>query len=177
MEARFRDAAGTVPLPDPWDLNAYLAAVATYRKRPLSLQPVHRSALADIGCGGNGLWIARKHDDIIVYDSAATGRNAEHIVLHAVGHMLLNHYGTNASSEADAERTRISFSALDPALLDALSTIAPGSIEQILGRDDFGSEREQEAGVFAEMTMVYAALPRRRSRSFWPFGRRKQRRG
>ena len=178
MDARFGDAAGSVPLPSPWDLNAYLAEVAAYRKRPISLQPAHHSALAELGCNGNGLWIARKHDDIVVYDASASGRNADHIVLHAVGHMLLGHGGPGAydgENSPDAEVTRISFSALNPALLDALATIAPGSITQILGHDDFGADREREAGVFAEMTMVYASLPRRRARSLWPFGRRKHR--
>ncbi|MEU1525740.1 hypothetical protein ACH474_15120 [Nocardia rhamnosiphila] len=170
MDARFGDAAGSVPLPSPWDLNAYLADVAAHRKRPISLQPAHRSALADLGCNGNGLWIARKNDDIIVYDASASGRNADHIVLHAVGHMLLGHGGPGAE---DPDTTRISLGALNASLLDALATIAPGSITQILGRDDFGPDREREAGVFAEMTMVYAALPRRRTRSFWPFGRRR----
>ncbi|ONM49371.1 hypothetical protein [Nocardia donostiensis] len=169
METRFRDAAGTVPLPSPWDLNAYLAEVAAHRKRPVSLQPVHRSALTDIGCAGNGLWVARKYDDIIVYDASASGRNADHIVLHAVGHMLLGH-GADPDSDATPGPE-----ALTPALADALSSISPGSITQVLGRHEFGPEREQEAGVFAEMTMVYASLPRKRSRSFRLFGLRRKR--
>lgn len=160
MEARLGEAARTVPLPHPWDLNAYLAQVAAYRSRPLSLQPVHRSALADIGCGGNGLWIARKYDDIIVYDAAASGRNAEHIVLHAVGHMLLGH------GDLDGPAAELS-----PDLAAVVSAMSPGAVAHVLGRDDFGPERERDAGVFAEMTMVYATLPRRKERSFWLFGR------
>lgn len=49
--------------------------------------------------------------------------------------------------------------------------MAPGAVAHVLGRDDFGPERERDAGVFAEMTMVYATLPRRKERSFRLFGR------
>lgn len=170
MKSRFRDAAGTVTLPSPWDLNAYLAEVAAHRKRPVSLQPVHRSAISDIGCAGSGLWIARKYDDLIVYDAAASGRNADNIVLHAVGHMLLGHYEDPESGAIDASGPE----ALTPGLTDALSSISPGSITHVFGGNAFGTEREQDAGVFAEMTMVYASLPQRRRRSFWSFGRRKR---
>lgn len=163
MEARFRDATRTVPLPSPWNLNAYLAEVAAYRGRSISLQPVPAGTLVEIGCRGSGLWIARKHDDIIVYDSGATERNADHLILHEVGHMLLGH-GTEESDTA---------AALAPKLAALLPSFSPGSMKHVLGRAEFGGEREQEAEVFADMTMVYATLPQRRVRSFRLFGRNK----
>ncbi|MBF6191195.1 hypothetical protein [Nocardia implantans] len=160
MEARFGDAARTVPLPNPWNLTAYLAAVAAHRGRSISLHPVPKAMLADTGCGGGGLWVARKHDDIIVYDAAATGRNADHVILHEVGHMLLGH-------DKDRERGN----PVPPSLAVILPSISPRSIEHVLGRADFGVDREREAEVFADMTMVYSTLPRRRRRSFRLFGR------
>ncbi|WP_228002783.1 hypothetical protein [Nocardia australiensis] len=163
MEARFRDAARTVPLPSPWNLSAYLAGVAAHRGRSISLHQVPAPALAEAGCRGSGLWVARKHDDIIIYDSGVTERNAEHIILHEVGHMLLGH----DSEDTDLDR------APGPTLATLLPSISPSSIRHILGRNDFGAEREQEAEVFADMTMVYATLPRRRDRSFRLFGRRR----
>jgi hypothetical protein len=60
---------------------------------------------------------------------------------------------------------------LAPTLAALLPSISPVSIRHVLGRNDFGTEREQEAEVFADMTMVYATLPRRRDRSFRLFGR------
>ncbi|MBF6296593.1 hypothetical protein IU459_03435 [Nocardia amamiensis] len=162
MEARLGDATRSVPLPSPWNLTVYLAAVAAHRGRSISLHPVPKAMLADTGCGGGGLWVARKHDDIIVYDAAATGRNADHIILHEIGHMLLGHH-------KDAERG----DPLPPALAVILPSISPQSIEHVLGRAEFGADREREAEVFADMTMVYSTLPRRRSRSFRLFGRGK----
>ncbi|WP_433683733.1 hypothetical protein [Nocardia sp. CA-119907] len=161
MEARFRDAARTVPLPSPWNLSAYLANVAAHRGRSISLQAVPASALADIGCRGSGLWVARGRDDIIVYDASATERNVDHIILHEIGHMLFGHGRGETAAAAP----------IAPTLAALLPSISPASIEHVLGRNEFGAERERDAEVFADMTMVYATLPRRKDRSFRLFGR------
>ncbi|MEV0246028.1 hypothetical protein AB0H76_05500 [Nocardia sp. NPDC050712] len=157
MEARFGDATRTVPLPNPWNLNAYLADVAAYRGRSISLRSVPAEMLAEKGCRGKGLWLARKHDDIIVFDAAATERNADHIILHEIGHMLLGH------GKSDAEPA----TPLPPKLAALLPSL---SVQHALGRNEFGADNEREAEVFADMTMVYATLPRRRGRRL--FGRR-----
>ncbi|WP_433656775.1 hypothetical protein ACQPW1_35995 [Nocardia sp. CA-128927] len=163
MEARFGDSTRTVPLPNPWNLTAYLAAVAAHRGRSISLHTAPKALLHEIGCGGGGLWVARKHDDLIIYDADATDRNADHIILHEVGHMLLGH----GSQESDRSTP------VPPTLTLMLPSISPQSIEHVLGRSEFGVDREREAEVFADMTMVYATLPQRRNRSFRLFGRGK----
>ncbi|WP_238815461.1 hypothetical protein [Nocardia brasiliensis] len=160
MDARLGDATRTVPLPNPWDLSAYLAAVAAHRGRSITLHTAPRAVLHEIGCGAGGLWVARTHDDIIVYDDEAIERNVDHLVLHQVGHMLLEHGERQDRPDP-----------LPPSLAVLLPTMSPRSIEHALGRGDFGEEREREAEVFADMTMVYATLPRRRARSFRLFGR------
>jgi hypothetical protein len=150
-----------VPLPSPWNLSAYLASVAAHRGRSISLQPVPADALADIGCRGSGLWIARNHDDIIVYDSSTADRDIDHMILHEIGHMLLGH---SQAEDAPSSPVALSLAALLP-------SISPVSIRHVLGRNDFGAEREGDAEVFADMTMVYSTLPRRKERSFRLFGR------
>lgn len=159
MEAHFGDAARTVRLPTPWNLNTYLAEVAAHRKRSIALRPVAADLLTENGCRGKGLWVARAHDDIIVYDADATDRNAEHIILHEIGHMLLGH------DDFDTEPER---AALPPSLAASLPSLG---YRQVLGRAEFGTEREQEAEVFADMTMVYATLPGKKGRGFRLFGR------
>ncbi|MET8649860.1 MULTISPECIES: ImmA/IrrE family metallo-endopeptidase [Nocardia] len=158
MEARIGDATRAVPLPFPWNMNAYLAAVAAHRGRSISLRQVPSEMLAERGCRGKGLWIARNHDDIIVYDADATERNADHIILHEIGHMLLGHGRSEDEPTAPLPTT---LAALLPSL----------SIQHALGRGEFGAEREQEAEVFADMTMVYATLPRKKGRGMRIFGR------
>ncbi|MFI6168286.1 hypothetical protein ACIBCN_16005 [Nocardia sp. NPDC051052] len=163
MDARFGDATRTVPLPNPWNLNAYLAAVAAHRGRSIGLHTAAKALVNEIGCGGGGLWVARKHDDLIIYDAEATDRNADHIILHEVGHMLLGHGTRESDRRAPAP----------PALALMLPSVSPQSVEHVLGRREFGVDREREAEVFADMTMVYATLPQRRNRSFRLFGRGK----
>ncbi len=158
MEAHFREAARTVPLPSPWNLSTYLARVAAHRGRSISLQPIPPAALADTGCRGSGLWVTRGHDDIIVYDATAIERNADHIILHEIGHMLFGH-GKEGTEP------------ITPSLAALLPSISPSSIGHVFGREHFGPDREQEAEVFADMTMVYATLPSRPARSFRLFGR------
>lgn len=164
MEVRFRAAGRSVPLPTPWDLNVYLARVAAYRGRSLSVHTVPAQALAGHGCRGAALWIARAHDDIIVYDGEATDRNADHLVLHQIGHLLLGH-----GEPADARRTGgpAPERAVPPALALHFPSLSVRSAEQVAGRDGFPAEYEQEAEVFADMTMVYANLPRKRKRSLF----------
>ncbi|MET7767559.1 hypothetical protein [Nocardia sp. NPDC005366] len=158
MEARIGDATRAVPLPNPWNLNAYLGEVAAYRGRSISVRQVPGEMLAERGCRGKGLWVARTHDDIIVYDADAIDRNADHIILHEIGHMLLGHGKAEDEPTAPMPTTLAS---LFPSL----------SIQHALGRTEFGADREQEAEVFADMTMVYATLPRKKGRGFRLFGR------
>ncbi|GAA5056396.1 hypothetical protein GCM10023318_33780 [Nocardia callitridis] len=165
MEARFGTTTQTVPLPNPWNLTAYLAAVAAHRGRSISVRTAPKAMLTELGCRVGGLWIARAHDDIIVYDAEAADRAAEHIVLHVVGHMLLGHRGDHENND-DTERLSSSLSGLLPSL-------SIHNVKQVLGRNEFGADPERDAEVFADMTLVYATLPRRRSRSFRLFGRGK----
>lgn len=164
MEARLGDATRTVPLPGPWDVNEYLASVAAHRGRSISVRPVPADTLVENGCRGAGLWVARRYDDMIVFDSEATGRNADHIILHEVGHMLLGHGPDDDTADGLVP------SPLPPDLAALLPDVAG---RHVLGRTEFGPEREQEAQVFADMMMVYATLPRRRSRGLRLFGRRR----
>lgn len=163
MEARLGDATRTVPLPGPWDVNEYLARVAAHRGRSISLRPVPADVLAENGCRGAGLWVARRYDDMIVFDSGATGRNADHIILHEVGHMLLGHGPSDIAEDPPAVT-------LAPALAALLPAVAG---QHVLGPEEFGPENEQHAQVFADMMMVYATLPRRKKRGIRRFGRRR----
>ncbi|WP_063041280.1 hypothetical protein [Nocardia pseudovaccinii] len=59
LAARFEELGRLVPIPDPWDITEYIARVAEYRERPITLCPIDIGAL--LGNGG-GLWIARRQD-------------------------------------------------------------------------------------------------------------------
>ncbi|MGN2636219.1 hypothetical protein ACTD5D_08505 [Nocardia takedensis] len=157
MDTRFRELSREVPLPQPWDLTAYLAAVADYRDRPITLHPVDTAVLVGTGCGtGSGLWIAKKDSDVIVYGADATEWHAEHIVAHELGHMLLGH-GPAPDRDADLPNAETL-----AAVTELLPSIAPESIRHVLGRTDYGSMRERDAETFADMVMLQAMRSQRR---------------
>lgn len=152
IKGRFTELATMIPIPYPWDLAAYVDAVADHRGRPITLRAVDMSGLAGTGCGtGTGLWIARRDEDLIVYDAGTSEWHIEHIILHEIGHMLFGH--TRSQGE-DGE-------VFGPTIATLLPSISPESISQVLGRDDYGTVREREAETFADMVMVQAMLPRR----------------
>lgn len=149
IDERFDDLLRAVPLPVPWDLGAYIAAVAEYRARPITLHPVSLSSVATAGCGGGGgLWIARRDDDLIGYDDRAPARHAEHIVLHEVGHMLLGHDHAPTGTGTDHGLLR-----------ELIPSVSPDAIHRVLGRDAYDNAREREAEMFADLAMVRAQSP------------------
>ncbi|MGY4102028.1 hypothetical protein ACW2Q0_21130 [Nocardia sp. R16R-3T] len=157
LAARFQELSRLVPIPYPWDTEQYVARVAEYRGRPITIRPIDPGALSGTGCGtGSGLWIAREDDDIIMY-GADTDWHADHIVAHEIGHMLLGHGST--VSESPMSANDLPLEALMPSLsLDA--------IRSVLRRQDYGNDRERAAETFADMVMVEATLPRRQPSRF-----------
>jgi hypothetical protein len=156
MESRFRELSRDVPVPSPWNLTAYLDAVAEHRGRSITLQPVDTALLAGAGCGtGSGLWIAKRDADVIVYGADTTEWHAEHIIVHEIGHMLLGH-GPESAPAAESAPAPLSV------IAELLPSISPESIAYVLGRSDYESARERDAETFADLVMLQAMRPPRR---------------
>ncbi|MGW4771535.1 hypothetical protein ACWEO2_26240 [Nocardia sp. NPDC004278] len=154
IEERFHNLAGAVPIPSPWDLDSYLTAVASYRHRPITLRPTDTTALAGTGCGtGSGLWIARRDDDIIVYDRATSRWHAQHIILHEIGHMLLEH------DQQPVTETAVPASTVQM----LLPSVSPEAVRLVLGRNAYDSDRERDAERFADLTMMHTNTPQQSS--------------
>ena len=103
-------------------------------------------------CGtGSGLWIARREDDLIVYDHDAATRHAQHIVLHEIGHMLLEHDRPRLDDGRGADARE------DALMSGLLGSIDPDTVRSVLCRSDYRTEIEQEAEAFADAAMLAAA--------------------
>ncbi|WP_253790989.1 zinc-dependent metalloprotease [Nocardia amikacinitolerans] len=147
---RFDALFHAVPLPSPWSLEQYLASISTYRARPITLCPVDTTGMGEAGCGtGSGLWIARRDDDVIVYDRDTSGWHAQHIVLHEIGHMLLEH------DRQDTLPTGVDI----PVVGALLPSVSLEAIQYVLGRDAYDDVRERDAEAFADLAMVRAQMP------------------
>ncbi|MFC4126397.1 hypothetical protein [Nocardia rhizosphaerae] len=148
----FEELTRAAPIPYPWDPVEYVNRVAEHRGRPIVLCPIDPQALAGTGCGtGSGLWIAREHDDVVMY-GGATESHAYHIIAHEIGHMLLGH---DQAATGSIEAT----DALP--LHDLMPSLSTESIRSVLRRQDYSTDRERDAETFADLLMVHAMLPQR----------------
>jgi hypothetical protein len=137
--------ARELPIPAPWDRDAFIANVAKMRGRPITLIPTDTAALADSPCG---LWLARDDDDLILHEIGTSDYHIDQIVGHEIGHMLLGH-GQNPACGAD--RTRETH-----VCREFLPDIDPETVRAVLGRTNYANDQEHDAELFASMLMIAA---------------------
>ncbi|HVD47893.1 MAG TPA: hypothetical protein VNG70_11485 [Candidatus Limnocylindria bacterium] len=126
-EERMKD----LPLPAPFDLDAFCQTVAGHIGRRIVLQPV-----ADVGGQTMGAWIRAKGTDIIVYEKNTTRLHQEHIVLHELSHIICKH------------KTPL----LDPAATSKLfPDLRADVVRGVLKRQSYSTAEELEAEVQASV--------------------------
>lgn len=107
-----------------------IALLSRRRGRPIDVLD------SDQPVGLCGVWLSGDTRDLIYIDSEAQGVRRQHILLHELAHVALDH------DQGD--------SVLDPAVVRRLFPhIDPSTVQAILGRDRYTSEEEQEAEVLA----------------------------
>lgn len=72
--------------PDPWDMDEFLDRLEHWRGRPIDLCGVEWTPSSPTGA-----WYPRRDHDVVVYARNTTGWHQDVIILHELGHMLLNH--------------------------------------------------------------------------------------
>ncbi|MEU7599839.1 hypothetical protein AB0B78_07760 [Streptomyces sp. NPDC040724] len=132
LRRRCRPLLGQLNLPHPFSIEALCAHLSAHRRRPLHL---HRLPGQAAVAGVCGLWIATDTDDHIFYEQRTARSHQEHIVLHEIGHMLLDHHAT-----AD--------SGLPGGLFGDLS---PRLVRRMLSRANYSTRQEQEAEMLATL--------------------------
>jgi hypothetical protein len=133
-----------ITIPNPFDVQEFVANVAESRGRPMAMLMLDTSGVK-APCG---LWISTQKADYVVVDAAAPPVLRDHILLHEIAHMLCNHQGL---LEIDA--TAIG---LDPRIID------PAVVERVLGRSSghtarYDTVQEQEAEGLASVMREFAA--------------------
>lgn len=130
---------GGLTVPEPWDLKSFIDGVASKRGKPIRLMP--HSGLFGSGqpCG---IWIGRTTDDIIVYDDTTSNYHVEHIVLHELGHLLLQHRN-HPNSDPNAL-----------SIHELLPDVDPATVLHVLGRTAYDNEQESQAELFASFLMT-----------------------
>ncbi|WP_228837423.1 hypothetical protein [Nocardia amamiensis] len=139
-----------LPIPDPWDRNQFVENVAELRGRPITVLPLRILGSIESPCG---LWLVRKHDDVIIHEDATSEYHVDQIVCHEIGHMVLGHdrtyQGGVDTPEAD-QLFRLAFPDIDPS-----------TVQAVLGRSAYESGPEREAEMFASMVMVSSVSTKR----------------
>jgi hypothetical protein len=128
-EQRLRD----LPLPSPFDIQAFCQVVAQGRNRPIMLHAMSS------GLGACGVWVASLTRDYIFYEEETGPLHQQHIILHELSHLLCSHTPTPVT---DAEISEVLFPYLRPEV-----------IRSLLRRAAYSTEEEQEAELLASLIL------------------------
>jgi hypothetical protein len=131
-------AAREVPVPEPFTLESFRAALERWRGRPLVL------AAVPLPQGWRALWVGTSGGDFILYDpSLPPGLRLEGIA-HQAGHMCAGHRGSAVAGEPGAGL----FPGLDRAVV-AAELPSPAA---------FTAAEEQEADAFTAALIARIAM-------------------
>jgi len=137
-EGRCEAIIDTLPIEYPFNIHGLAERLGCRRQRPL--------ALITVAMGGKpfALWVGLRTMDIIFYEQNTPSWHQEHLILHEIGHMLLEH------------RT-----VAPPAWLRSASAPTTHAAEESMGVWlDHTAEEEREADEFADWACRRVAAER-----------------
>jgi hypothetical protein len=132
---RCKAVIGSLPIPRPFDVDVFRAALETRRSRRLVL------TAASLPPGCTGLWAASQSVDYIFYRRGTTPAEQLRAISHEIGHMTLGHRGTQVSA---SEFARLLFPHLNPHKVAAALALVP-----VVAR--YSESEEAEAETFASL--------------------------
>ena len=115
-------------IPVPFDLTAFIAALAERRGKRIELVPVRLGS--GVPCGA---LVSTDEAEYLCYAADTTPLHAEHIVLHELAHILSGHSGG------------------DGALARLFPDLDPATVSRVLGRVSYTTEQEREAEMMASL--------------------------
>ena len=174
-----------LPIPDPWNERDFLTNLAIERNKPIELRPVLLPP--GLPCG---MLIDTPAADYIVRGAGLSALHAEHVDMHELGHLLLDHRApaaapvrTDQSAAEQADRRVDLLDSTDPgaipvqtargpageeevaALASLLPALDPEMIRVMLGRTAYADQQEWEAETFASLLMTHIVQRTRRGRT------------
>lgn len=127
-----------VPIPDPWNLRDFIDGVEQQRGRPIRLEP-YPTRERHHPCG---LWLQYDDVDVILYDQSTSRYHCQQIILHEIGHIVLQHQPQSVTDTAD-------FQPVSPLLPD----IDVSAMTHFMARTTFDDTQEHQAELFASLLL------------------------
>ncbi|MFF3752608.1 ParH-like protein [Streptomyces sp. NPDC002018] len=134
MWQRTRRIAASLALPRPFTPEAFIAALAERRGRPIEILPV--AVGHSMPCG---LLVTTDRADYILCAADTTAFHRRHILLHEAAHLLCGH---DQGPAADSSAAQLLMPGLSPAL-----------IRHVLGRTVYTEPQECEAELLASLIL------------------------
>jgi hypothetical protein len=132
LRRRCAAIARTLSVPEPFELDAFLDALARTRGRPIRLVSVELPAGAPCG-----LCVSTDAADYIAVTSSAGGSQRDHIALHEVAHLLLDHQ----------------------VRMELFQHLDPGTVRAVHARTCYDTLAEREAETLASLIGQRARRP------------------
>ncbi|MFI6040549.1 hypothetical protein ACIA8C_02880 [Nocardia sp. NPDC051321] len=140
-----RALAASLEVPRPWRLRTFVDHVATLLGKPITLLPQPDLTAEGFPCG---VVIERPDSFVVAFDAASSGYHTDHIVLHEIAHLLLDHAGY--VSPTSRHRT----------LRQLFAEIDTDVVLRVLARTDYDDILESQAELFASLVMSETDAPR-----------------
>jgi hypothetical protein len=141
---RCRRTVERLDLPDPFEAEAFITALARERGRPIELVPV--SGRPHLPCG---LVVTTDQGDLILYSADTTALHRQHILLHEAAHLVCGHCdGPPGGSQTAAAET-------------LMPHLPAGLVRDVLGRTVYSEPQEREAELVASLILYRIGSSRR----------------
>jgi len=124
-------------IPEPYDLDSFVARLAERRQRPLHISAFPYDARPDSPCG---LWLATEHQAWVFVEHGTTPLHRSHIVLHELAHMIFGHTDQ------------------DPSFRALLPHLDGERVRQALARTSYTTQQEREAELLASLIRARAGI-------------------
>ncbi|MFB4193374.1 hypothetical protein [Streptomyces carpaticus] len=144
----FDDLLASIEIPTPFNIGDFCDRISEQRGRPLHLHSVPGISGSGAPCG---VWIATEASDHIFHEAATSPLHRDHIVLHEVSHMLLNH--------------RSIIDGIPSGNDNLFPDIDPATVVSFLNRTSYGRDDERDAERLAGLIAHKAASPTRNSKA------------
>jgi hypothetical protein len=142
LRKRCQTLVDRLDLPRPLTVDALCRYLEAQRSRPLHLHALPAQAASSGACG---VWLSTETDDHIFYEQRTARLHQEHIVLHEIGHLLLDHRTVDLNDI-------VAQGALMPDL-------DPRMVRRLLGRTNYSAYQEREAEMLASVLGARVSRP------------------